>query len=123
MAEIHPYPLTPRTVALTCNGSFPPKDHGRHPGWNRVLPVVTELHVDTPSERCSLDSLRLIDDMPGMWQRYYKRRGRPLWDNRVFFVRDAVCSLSDAGHDALMQLSSTLYRADRNGRCRHDHRP
>ena len=48
---------------------------GRPPGWDRVLPVVTELASRHPERTVFTRFIppERATDMPGMWQRYYSR--------------------------------------------------
>ncbi len=181
--SLHPYPFTSRTVHLCMDMQrlFSHEGPWPTPWMDRVLPIITELasrHPDRtvftrfiPPERPT--------DMPGMWQRYYKRwqaatreqldlallelvpplaklcppahvidktrysafaepqlaqhlqareadglivtgsetdvcvlgtvLGAVDLGYRVVVVRDAVCSSSDEGHDALMTLYQQRY--------------
>ena len=75
--ELHPYPLTRRTVHLcvdmqrlfSTDGPWPT------PWMDRVLPVVTELASRHPERTVFTRFIppERATDMPGMWQRYYTR--------------------------------------------------
>jgi nicotinamidase-related amidase len=180
---LHPYPLTPRTVHLCVDMQrvFSPDGPWPTPWMERVLPVVVELAMRYPARTIFTRFIppKQPDDMPGMWQRYYRRwkdatreqidpallelvpplaqlcppatvvnktrysafAGPQLLGRlqaretdglivtgsetdvcvlatvlgavdlgyRIIVVRDAVCSSSDAGHDALMQLYQQRY--------------
>jgi nicotinamidase-related amidase len=183
MGGVLRYPLTPRTVHLcvdmqrlfSADGPWP------NPWMERVLPIVVNIAERHPSRTVFT---RFITpnhphEMPGLWQRYYRRWRNATRDRmdhslldlmppldalcppavainksrysgfsepallehlhkreadgivitgsetdmcvlatvlgavdlgfRVIIVRDAVCSSSDEGHDALMKLYVTRY--------------
>jgi nicotinamidase-related amidase len=181
--DLHPFPLTRRTIHLCADMQrlFPAEGPWPTPWMHRVLPIVTELASRHPERTVFtrfIPPMRAAD-MPGMWQRYYRRWKaatreqldpallellpplaslcppatvidktrysafveRRLFQHlqsreadglivtgsetdvcvlatvlgavdlgyRVIVVRDAVCSSSDEGHDALMTLYHQRY--------------
>ena len=75
--DLHPYPLTRRTIHLcvdmqrlfSADGPWPT------PWLDRVLPVVTELASRHPEGTVFTRFIppERATDMPGLWQRYYSR--------------------------------------------------
>jgi nicotinamidase-related amidase len=75
--DLHPYPLTRRTIHLcvdmqrlfSATGPWPT------PWLDRVLPVVTELASRHPERTVFTRFIppERATDMPGLWQRYYSR--------------------------------------------------
>src|SRR3954463_6160485 len=75
--DLHPYPLTRRTIHLcvdmqrlfSADGPWPT------PWLDRVLPVVTELASRHPERTVFTRFIppERATDMPGLWQRYYSR--------------------------------------------------
>jgi nicotinamidase-related amidase len=181
--DLHPFPLTRRTIHLCVDMQrlFSAEGPWPTPWMHRVLPIVTELASRHPERTVFtrfIPPMRAAD-MPGMWQRYYRRWKaatreqldpallellpplaslcppatvidktrysafveRRLFQHlqsreadglivtgsetdvcvlatvlgavdlgyRVIVVRDAVCSSSDEGHDALMTLYHQRY--------------
>jgi nicotinamidase-related amidase len=181
--DLHPFPLTRRTIHLCVDMQrlFSAEGPWPTPWMHRVLPIVTELASRHPERTVFtrfIPPMRAAD-MPGMWQRYYRRWKaatreqldpallellpplaslcppatvidktrysafveRRLFEHlqsreadglivtgsetdvcvlatvlgavdlgyRVIVVRDAVCSSSDEGHDALMTLYHQRY--------------
>jgi nicotinamidase-related amidase len=180
---LHSYPLTSRTVHLCVDMQriFSSEGIWATPWMDRVLPVVAHLAARFPERTVFTRFItpNRPEDMPGVWQRYYRRwkdATRQHLDTalldllpslsklcppatvinktrysafaepellshlqarkadglivsgsetdvcvlatvldavdlgyRVIVVRDAVCSSSDAGHDALMQIYHRRY--------------
>ena len=181
--DLHPAPLTPRTVHLCVDMQrlFSTEGPWPTPWMDRVLPVVIDLASRYPERTVFTRFIppNRPQDMPGTWQRYYRRwqqatrqqldpallellpplaklsppatvvnktrysafaephllshlQGRGAdglivtgsetdvcvlatvlgaidLGYRIIVVRDAVCSSSDEGHDALMQLYHDRY--------------
>jgi nicotinamidase-related amidase len=181
--ELLHYPLTPKTVHLCVDMQriFSPEGPWPTPWMERVLPVVAELAGRFPERTVFTRFITpsRADDMPGMWQLYYRRWQRATQERldpkllellpplarlsppasvinksrysafagsqllahlqardadgliltgsetdvcvlatvlsavdlgyRVILVRDAVCSSSDEGHDALMKMYHRRY--------------
>jgi nicotinamidase-related amidase len=72
-----PIPLTERTVHLCIDMQriFSSEGPWRTPWMERVLPVVTELASRHPERTVFTRFItpERAEDMPGMWQRYYRR--------------------------------------------------
>jgi len=181
--ELLPIPLTERTVHLCVDMQrmFAPGGPWATPWMERVLPVVSEIAARFPERTVFTRFItpRRSEDMPGMWQRYYRRwqamtreqvdpsllelvpplarlappatvvdktrysgfaepqllrhlreraadalivtgsetdvcvlatvLGAVDLGYRVIVVRDAICSSSDAGHDALIRVYQGRY--------------
>ena len=75
--DLHPYPLTPRTVHLCVDMQrvFSAEGVWPTPWMDRVLPVVAELAGRYPERTVFTRFItpNRPHDMPGMWQRYYAR--------------------------------------------------
>jgi nicotinamidase-related amidase len=75
--DLHPYPLTRRTVHLCVDMQrlFSTEGPWPTPWMDRVLPVVTELASRHPERTVFTRFIppERATDMPGMWQRYYAR--------------------------------------------------
>ena len=75
--DLHPYPLTRRTVHLCVDMQrlFSTEGPWPTPWMDRVLPVVTELASRHPERTVFTRFIppERATDMPGMWQRYYTR--------------------------------------------------
>src|ERR1043165_843449 len=75
--ELHPYPLTRRTVDLCVDMQrlFSTEGPWPTPWMDQVLPVVPELASRHPERTVFTRFIppKEATDMPGMWQRYYTR--------------------------------------------------
>ena len=75
--DLHPYPLTRRTVHLCVDMQrlFSTEGPWPTPWMDRVLPVVAELAGRHPERTVFTRFIppERAGDMPGMWQRYYMR--------------------------------------------------
>ena len=75
--HLHHYPLTRRTVHLCVDMQrlFSPQGPWPTPWMDRVLPLVSELAGRFPERTVFTRFIppEKPNDMPGMWQRYYRR--------------------------------------------------
>jgi nicotinamidase-related amidase len=75
--ELHPFPLTPRTIHLCVDMQqlFSAVGPWPTPWMHRVLPVVTALANRHPERTVFTRFIppKRAAEMPGMWQRYYAR--------------------------------------------------
>ena len=75
--DLHPYPLTRRTIHLCVDMQrlFSAEGPWPTPWMDRVLPVVTELAHCHPERTVFTRFIppESATDMPGMWRRYYTR--------------------------------------------------
>jgi nicotinamidase-related amidase len=120
-----PYPLTEKTVHLCVDMQriFSTEGPWSTPWMERVLPVVVEIarrHPE-PTVFTRFITPERPQDMPGMWQHYIITGSETdvcvlatVLDAvdlgyRVIVVTDAVCSSSDEGHDALLEVYHRRY--------------
>jgi nicotinamidase-related amidase len=99
--DLHPYPLTRRTVHLCVDMQrlFSTEGPWPTPWMDRVLPVVTELASRHPERTVFTRFIppERATDMPGMWQSYYTRwkdATREHVDSQLLELPPALAKLS-----------------------------